>query len=153
MVSKKVTNTGTPLENNTELATFYVGKALCGIDILSIQEINKHFEVTTVPQSPDYVVGVLNLRGRIVTILDLGKKLGLSQIEKDKRNRNIIVRSQDEHIGLMVDAISDVVTAEKEKIEPAPSNISGLKGRFFKGVMKTKTSLIGILDIEEVLKD
>ncbi len=136
-----------------ELATFYVGKALCGIDILNIQEINKHFEVTTVPQAADYVVGVLNLRGRIVTILDLGKKLGLSQIEEDKNNRNIIVRSQDEHIGLMVDSISDVVTADTDRIESSPSNINGLKGKYFQGVLKTETSLIGILDIEEVLKE
>ncbi|MCP4118163.1 MAG: chemotaxis protein CheW [Desulfobacteraceae bacterium] len=136
-----------------ELATFYVGKALCGIDILNIQEINKHFEVTTVPQAADYVVGVLNLRGRIVTILDLGKKLGLSEIQKDKNNRNIIVRSQDEHIGLMVDSISDVVTADTDRIESSPSNINGLKGKYFQGVLKTETSLIGILDIEEVLKE
>lgn len=140
-------------ENSIKLATFYVGKALCGIDILNIQEINKHFEVTTVPQAPDYVVGVLNLRGKIVTILDLGKKLGLSQIQSNKISRNIIVRSQDELIGLIVDSISDVVTADHEKIEPAPSNIGGMKGKFFKGVMKTQSTLIGILDIEEVLKE
>ena len=139
--------------HSMELATFYVGKALCGIDILNIQEINKHFEVTTVPQAEDYVVGVLNLSGRIVTILDLGKKLGLSQIQEDKNNRNIIVRSQDEHIGLMVDAISDVVTADTDRIESSPSNINGLKGKYFQGVLKTETSLIGILDIEEVLKE
>ncbi len=138
---------------STELATFYIGSALCGIDILSIQEINKHFEVTTVPQAPEYVIGVLNLRGRIVTILDLGRKLGLSEIEKTKKSRNIIVHSQDEHIGLMVDAISDVVTVEADLIEPAPSNISGLKGKFFQGVMKTRNALIGILDIQEVLKE
>lgn len=146
-------NTATTRQVNAELATFYVGKALCGIDILSIQEINKHFEVTTVPQAPEYVVGVLNLRGRIVTILDLGKKLGLSEIEKTKNSRNIIVHSQDEHIGLMVDAISDVVTVDTDRIEPAPSNIGGLKGKFFQGVMKTENALIGILDIQEVLKE
>ncbi|MBF0201244.1 MAG: chemotaxis protein CheW [Desulfamplus sp.] len=140
-------------EKSTELATFYVGKALCGIDILSIQEINKHFEVTTVPQAPEYVVGVLNLRGRIVTVLDVGKKLGLSQIRAGKQNRNIIVRSQDELVGLMVDSISDVVTADQDRIEPAPSNIGGVKGKYFKGVMKTSKALIGILDIEEVLKE
>lgn len=145
--------TNAVMQSNTELATFYVGKALCGLDILGIQEINKHFEVTTVPQASDYVVGVLNLRGRIVTILDLGKKLGLSQIQDSKDNRNIIVHSQDEHIGLMVDSISDVVTANMKLIEPAPSNLKGVNGRFFKGVLKTETSLIGILDIEEVLKD
>ena len=136
-----------------ELATFYVGKALCGIDILNIQEINKHFEVTTVPQAADYIVGVLNLRGRIVTVLDLGKKLGLSEIKKTKSNRNIIIRSQDELIGLMVDSISDVVIADRGSIEHSPSNISGVKGKYFKGVLKTETSLIGILDVEEVLKD
>lgn len=140
-------------DTTMELATFYVGKAVCGIDILNIQEINKNFEMTSVPQSADYVVGVLNLRGRIVTVLDLGKKLGLSQIEKHRNNRNIIVRSQEEYIGLLVDSISDVVSAEKDNIEQPPSNIGGVKGKFFHGVLKTKNTLIGILDIEEVLKD
>ena len=136
-----------------ELATFYVGQALCGIDILNIQEINKHFDVTTVPQAPDYVKGILNLRGRIVTILDLGKKLGLSEIEGSKDNRNIIVRSGEEHIGLMVDSISDVVTADMNLIEHSPSNMNGVKGKYFQGVLKTKSNLVGILDIQEVLKD
>ncbi|MEA1968099.1 MAG: chemotaxis protein CheW [Thermodesulfobacteriota bacterium] len=143
----------TVFEKTMEMATFYIGKALCGIDILNIQEINKHFETTTVPQSSEYIVGILNLRGRIVTILDLGKKLGLSEVKRNKDNRNLIIRSQDEHIGLMVDSISDVVTAEKNKIEQAPSNIGGVKGKFFHGVLKTEKSLIGILNIEEVLKD
>lgn len=136
-----------------EFATFYVGGALCGIDILNIQEINKNFEITKVPQASDYVEGILNLRGRIVTIIDLGKKLGLERVNKDKDNRNIIVNSDDEHIGLLVDSISDVVLAQKSDIEPAPSNIGGAKGKFFQGVLKTETQLIGILDIDEVLKD
>ena len=136
-----------------EFATFYVGGALCGIDILNIQEINKNFEITNVPQASDYVEGILNLRGRIVTIIDLGKKLGLESVNKDKDNRNIIVNSEDEHIGLLVDSISDVVLAQKSDIETAPSNIGGAKGKFFQGVLKTETQLIGIMDIAEVLKD
>ncbi len=136
-----------------ELATFFIGDALCGIDILNIQEINRNMEATWVPQAPDYVIGVLNLRGRIVTVIDLGKKLGLSPILKNKDSRNIIIDSKDEHIGFMVDRISDVMLAESDKIEPAPANIGGVQGCFFKGVFKTETSLIGVLDIEEVLKD
>ncbi|NOX34899.1 MAG: chemotaxis protein CheW [Deltaproteobacteria bacterium] len=136
-----------------EFSTFYVGGALCGIDILNIQEINKHFEITRVPQASDYIEGILNLRGRIVTIIDLGKKLGLSPVNKDKDNRNIIVNSEDEHIGLLVDSISDVALAKRENIEPAPSNIGGVKGKFFQGVLKTEKQLIGILDIDEVLKE
>lgn len=138
---------------NMELATFYVGEALCGIDILNIQEINKHFDITNVPQAADYVIGILNLRGKIVTIIDLAKKLGLSRINSGKDNRNIIVNSEDEHIGLMVDSISDVVHGTSEEIEPAPANVSGIKGKFFNGVLKTEDKLIGILDIEEVLKE
>jgi purine-binding chemotaxis protein CheW len=136
-----------------EFSTFYVGGALCGIDILNIQEINKNFEITKVPQAADYVEGILNLRGRIVTIIDLGKKLGLEPASKAKNNRNIIVNSEDEHIGLLVDSIADVVLAKRSAIEPAPSNIGGVKGKFFEGVLKTETSLIGILDINEVLKE
>ncbi len=138
-----------------EFSTFFVGGALCGINILNIQEINKHFDITKVPQAYDYVEGILNLRGRIVTIIDLGKKLGLEQGNKNKGkdNRNIIVNSEDEHIGLLVDSISDVVIARQDDIEPAPSNIGGVKGKFFQGVLKTEKQLIGILDIDEVLKE
>ena len=136
-----------------EFSTFYVGGALCGINILNIQEINKHFEITQVPQASDYIEGILNLRRRIVTIIDLGKKLGLDPVNKDKENRNIIVNSDDEHIGLLIDSISDVVIAKADDIEPAPSNIGGLKGKYFQGVVKTDQQLIGILDIDEVLKE
>ncbi len=136
-----------------EFSTFYVGGALCGINILNIQEINKHFEITKVPQASDYIKGILNLRGRIVTIIDLGKKLGLSAVNRAKDNRNIIVNSEDEHIGLLVDAISDVVSTTKDTLEPAPSNIGGVKGKYFQGVLKTEKKLIAILDIDELLKE
>lgn len=146
-------NTVSISSDDIEFSTFYVGGALCGINILNIQEINKHFEITKVPQASDYIEGILNLRGRIVTIMDLGKKLGLAPVTKSKDNRNIIVNSDDEHIGLLVDSISDVALAKKDDIEPAPSNIGGVKGKYFKGVLKTDKKLIGILDIDEVLKE
>lgn len=134
-----------------ELATFYVGEALCGINILNIQEINKQFDFTTVPQSDEFVMGVLNLRGRIVTILDLGKKLGLSPVKKQKNNRNIIVNFYDEQIGLLVDSISDVIVADSDDLDPPPANLGGIQGSYFQNVVKTDRTLIGILDIEKVL--
>ena len=135
-----------------DLATFYVGDALCGIDILNVQEINKHMEITKVPQSPDYVMGILNLRGQIVTIIDIGKKLGLSPTKLSNQSRNIIVKSKEEYIGLVVNSIADVVRADSEKVESAPANIGGVQGKFFEGVFKTEDRLIGILNVEEVLK-
>jgi len=135
-----------------ELATFYVGDALCGMDILNIQEINKLMEMTKVPQAPDYMIGILNLRGQIVTIIDLGQKLGLGEVEISNESRNIIINAPGEHVGLLVTRISDVVMADPEKIESAPANMSGIQGGFFTGVYKTENKLIGILDIKEVLR-
>ncbi len=139
-------------DKTAELATFYVGEALCGMDILRIQEINKLLEMTSVPQAPDYVKGILNLRGQIVTVIDLSKKLGLPPRELNDETRNIIVNSEDEYIGLVVDRISDVVDADLNEVEPPPANIGGIQGKFFEGVFKTETNLIGILNAEEVLK-
>ncbi len=135
-----------------ELSTFYVGNALCGLDILQIQEINKLMEMTEVPQAPGYVNGILNLRGQIVTIVDIGKKLGLGETQKGPDSRNIVVSGKGgEHVGLFIKKIGDVVTAFPDQIESAPSNMKGIQGDFFVGVYKTENKLIGILDVERVL--
>jgi purine-binding chemotaxis protein CheW len=134
-----------------ELATFYVGNALCGMDILKVQEINKLMQMTKVPQAPDYVLGILNLRGQIVTIIDLGKKLGLGETDISQDPRNIIVNSAGGHVGLLVRKISDVVSADMEKRENAPANMRGIQGEYFTGVYKTDTNLIGILNVDKVL--
>jgi len=139
--------------DTVELASFYVGEALCGMDILKVQEINKLIEMTRVPQAPEYVLGILNLRGEIITIVDLGKKLGLKSTEMSHKTRNIIVNSNGEHIGLMVEQISDVIQAEWEKVEAPPANIGGVQGRYFIGVFKTEDRLIGILDVGKVLEE
>lgn len=139
--------------DNIEMATFYVGNALFGMDILKVQEINKILDMTTVPQAPDYVKGILNLRGQIVTIIDLGIKLGLPGIEIGPETRNIIVNSKNEYIGLLVDRIGDVERTSEDKIEAPPANIGGVKAMFFEGVCKKENSLIGILNVEKVLKE
>ncbi len=139
-------------QKSIELATFYVGDALCGMDILNIQEINKLMEMTKVPQAPEYIVGILNLRGQIVTIIDLGLKLGLGKSEVSGESRNIIISVPGEHVGLLVTRIGDVVMANSDKIEPAPANMRGIQGVFFTGVHKTVDTLIGILNIKEVLR-
>ncbi len=136
-----------------ELATFYIGGALCGMDILKVQEINKLMEMTKVPQAPKYVTGILNLRGQIVTVIDLGKKMGLTATDLTESTRNIIVNSDNEYIGLLVSRISDVVEARWEKVEKPPANIGGVQGAFFKGVFKTKDRLIGILDVNKILAE
>ena len=135
-----------------ELTTFFVGNALCGIDILQVQEINKLMKMTEVPQAPEYVNGILNLRGQIITVIDLGKKLGLGQTEINADSRNIIVNGLGEHIGMFVKQISDVATVNPRHVEPAPANMKGIQGEFFTGVYKTEETLIGILNVAKILK-
>lgn len=136
-----------------QLSCFYVGSALCGIDINRIQEMNRLMEMTKVPQAPSYVLGIMNLRGRIVTILDLGRKIGLAPSKTTATSRIIIVNSRDENIGLLVDHITDVVTSKWEYVDPNPSNIKGVKGKYFQGVLKSSKDIIALLDIGEVLSD
>ena len=134
---------------NVEISTFHIGDAVLGINILDVQEINKEFEITKVPQSSDHIAGVMNLRGRIVTVLNTDKILGLSN--DNKGNRIIIVDSKGEYIGLIADSIGDVVSADNNVIEVPPSNMGHIKGKYFQGVLKNKGQLIGILNIDEVL--
>jgi purine-binding chemotaxis protein CheW len=145
-----IKHTGTKI---VELATFYIGDSLCGMDILKVQEINKLLEMTEVPLAPDYVRGILNLRGQIVTVIDLGSKLNLSETATTGETRNVIVNSNGEYIGLLVDKIGDVERTAEDKIESPPANIGKIQGRYFEGVYKKEKSLIGILNVEEILKD
>jgi purine-binding chemotaxis protein CheW len=134
-----------------EYVTFYVGDILLGIDITGVDEINQHVEVTPVPHAPQYVCGVLNLRGEVVTVVDLRMILGLPQREIDRTTRTVIVRSKEEQIGLRVDRIADVVKARSDEIDPVPSNFGAVDGRFFKGVYKLETELLLVLNIDAAL--
>jgi len=135
-----------------ELTTFKLGTAIYGMDILKVQEINKLMDMTRVPQSSDYIRGILNLRGQIVTVIDLACKLGLPRVDVTQVSRNIILISKDEYFGLLVDGIGDVVRTSWDNVEAAPANLGGVLGAFFEGVVKTDRHLIGILNSEEVLK-
>ncbi|MBN1910154.1 MAG: chemotaxis protein CheW [Pirellulales bacterium] len=134
-----------------EFATFYVADLLLGVNILQVEEINRHVTLTPVPHSPDYVRGVINLRGEVVTVVDLKAILGLPEGEITKDTRNVVVNSKGEQIGLLVDRIADVVKAPGDMIEPPPANLGGVDGRYFKGVVKLQHDLLVILDVESAL--
>ncbi len=135
-----------------ELVTFYLDGSLYGIDILEVQEINKLQEWTPVPHSEDFVLGILSLRGSIVTIIDLCKKLCHTQTHVTDTSRTIIVNSQGQHVGFLVDAIGSVTTVDWDQVCDPPANVNGMQGKFLEGVLKTDNDLIAILNIEEVFK-
>jgi purine-binding chemotaxis protein CheW len=133
------------------VSTFHVGETLLGIDTLRVQEIIRVSDMTRVHHAPEYVQGVINLRGKIVTVLDLSRKLDFSTAEIGDESRVIIVDREDEYVGLLVDSISDVIVAERERMIPSPPNVEGTQEKFFQGVYQGDQGLIAVLDVEEVL--
>ena len=152
-----------------QYSTFRLGDRLFGLDLMMIREINRILDITPVPHAKEYIRGLINLRGQIVTILDLGVRLGLPRLDIGEDSHNIILKTNAELsaarqsgsgknfststdlMGFLVDAIGDVVEAEESSIEPPSANVSEAEGRFLSGVIKTETGLLVLLDIREVL--
>lgn len=136
-----------------QLITFHVEDLFLGVDINQVREINRQLDIAAVPHAPSSVSGVVNLRGDVVTIVDLRRVLRLPPHHVTSKSRNVVVMSGGESIGLLVDCVTEVVTAEAAEIEPAPSNVEGVDGRYFKGVYKLDCELLVILDVDKVLEE
>ena len=147
------TSSTATLGETQQFSTFYVGDLLLGVDIRLVQEINKQTDITPVPNASPHVRGVINLRGEVATVIDLRQVLGLPPAEIEGAARNLIVHSQGESIGLRVEKISDILTVGSEEIDPPPSNVDGVDGRFFKGVYTMDKDIVVLLDTEQVLND
>jgi purine-binding chemotaxis protein CheW len=134
-----------------QCVTFYVGDSLLGVPIQQIDEINRFLDLTPVPHGPAYVRGVINLRGEVVTVVDLRTILGLEPAEMTRNTRNVIINFNGEHVGLVVDRVADVVAARSDEIDRPPANLRGVDGCFYRGVYKLDSELMVLLDVEQVL--
>jgi purine-binding chemotaxis protein CheW len=134
------------------MVAFFLGTNQYAIDIARVRGINKLLPITEVERAPDYVRGLVNLRGQVVTVLDLNLRLGRPPTTFTRDTRIIIVSSEDEGVGLLVDRLNDVVHTAADMIEATPANLEGIQGDFFVGVYKAADSLIGILDVDELLR-
>jgi purine-binding chemotaxis protein CheW len=139
-------NSCEPIEQPALLATFYVRNSLYALEAAVVQEVVRLGALTPVHYAPPEVVGVINLRGRIVTVLDIGLKLGLAAIAPGKDARVFIIDQRDESIGLLTDRVSEVVETDGTNIDPLPANIPQHQARFFRGVCRTGGRVITWLD-------
>ncbi|MEZ6086781.1 MAG: chemotaxis protein CheW [Pirellulaceae bacterium] len=137
----------------SQYATFYIGELLLGIRIDRVQEINRHLEITHVPHANPAIRGVINLRGEVVSVVDLPRVLGLGTAEVSENSRNLIIQHDGELISLMVDRVADILSIEHESILPPPVNVKGVDSRFFKGVHTTENEIVVILEIDELLSN
>ena len=136
-----------------QYCTFYLGEKTYGLDILSIQEIVRLPDITPVPQAPEFVAGLTNLRGQIVVAVDLRKLFGLPPLPRSQAPINIILSSKEELLSLLADRAGDVIDFGDEAMVPPLSLLKGPTSDLIQGVFKLKDTLMNVIDTEAIFKD
>jgi purine-binding chemotaxis protein CheW len=136
-----------------QLVSFNIGGEEFGVDILQVQEIIRMLEVTRVPNAPEYVDGVINLRGRVIPIIDLRRRFGMPRKDHDKNTRIVVVELMGQVVGFVVDAVSEVLRIPRSVTEPPPSFVGGVREEYITAVGKLEDRLLILLDLEKVLLD
>lgn len=131
-----------------QFCTFFIQGLLFGVEVKTVQEVIQHQEMTRVPLAPDVVAGLINLRGQIVTAIDLRRRLGVRNQLDDKLPMNVVVRTSDGAVSLLVDEIGDVVEVEETDFEEAPETLSCTSRELIRGVYKLNRELLLVLDTQ-----
>ncbi len=134
-----------------QFATFYLDRLLFGVEVGKVQEVIRYQEMTRVPLATSVVTGLINLRGQIVTALDLRKRLELSERASDRLPMNVVVRAADEAVSLLVDEIGNVLEVQDETFEAPPETLRGVARELIRGAYKLKHRLLLILDTEKTV--
>lgn len=137
-------------QDSLQFATFYVGEQLMGVDLRQVHEINRHVDATPVPHAPEFVRGVVNLRGEVVTVVDLRAVLGIDGEVARGERRCVIIDAGGEKTGLLVDRIADVVAIGADQLDPPPANVGGVDGRRLIGVCRLEQALLVVLDVNAI---
>lgn len=138
-------------EEILQLVTFHVGDEEFGVEILEVREINRMMEITRVPHAPDFVEGVVNLRGQVIPVVDLRKRFGLGAVERDKNARIVVVELGDRVVGFLVDSVSEVLRVPRGVVEPPPAIVGGIDSEYIEAVVKLDDRLLILLNLQKLL--
>jgi len=133
-----------------QLVSFSVASEEYGLDILRVQEIIRTQQLTRVPNLPDYVEGVINLRGKVIPVVALRRRLGLESVVSDKNTRIVVVDVHGQTLGFIVDAVSEVLRISADTVEPTP-RIGAVEREYISGVGKLESRLLLMLDLERLM--
>ena len=139
------------VEATEHLATFFLGREEYGVDVRLVQEIIRVSEITQVPRAPEFIKGVINLRGRIIPVVDLKRKLGLGDVDVARQSRIVVVKIKERLIGLLVDGASQVLKVPVSTIEAAPDEVTEIDTTAIRGVAKLPGRLIILMDLNKTL--
>ena len=136
-----------------QIVVFELGSESFGIDIANVEGIVKMQEITQIPKAPDYMEGITNLRGSVLSVINLQKRFGMAEQEKTNDTRIVVVQVDKLKVGMVVSGVSEVLTLDDAVIEPPPAMISSATQAFITGVAKVDSRLIIMLDLEKVLSE
>lgn len=134
------------MSNSRQFCTFYLNDLLFGVDVQTVQEVIRYQAMTRVPTASRVVSGLINLRGQIITAIDLRRQLGMPDRAPDKLPMNVVVRGDDGAVSLLVDEIGDVREVSDELFEPAPDTLQGESRELIRGSYKLDNRLLLVLD-------
>jgi purine-binding chemotaxis protein CheW len=138
-------------EATEHLVTFLLGSEEYGVDVRAVQEIIRVTEITQVPRAPSFIKGVINLRGRIIPVVDLKRKLNLGEVAASRQARIVVAKLRERLIGLLVDGASQVLRVPVSSIEAAPDEVVEVNAHYLRGVAKLESRLVILLDLQAVL--
>lgn len=136
-----------------QLVVFQLGDETYGVDISTVREIIRMQSITQVPRTPEFVEGVINLRGRVIPVIDLHKRFGLPPVKETAQSRIIVVEVGGVTVGMIVDSVSEVLRLPTASIDPPPPDVSGVDTAYLRGVGKLEDQLIILLDLDKVLHE
>ncbi len=134
-----------------QLVVFDLASEAYGVDISTVREIIRMQTVTRMPRTPEYVEGVINLRGKVTPVIDLRKRFGLDESEEPLDKRIVVVDTGERSMGFVVDAVSEVLRVPSASIEPPSSVVMGVDSDYIIGIVKLPDRLISLLDLERVM--
>lgn len=144
---------GKPRDEVMQLVTFHLGTEEFGVNIHALQEIIRMMPITRVPKAPPFVEGVVNLRGQVIPIIDLRKRIGMTPAAHDKATRIIVVQLHKKTVGFIVDAVGEVKNIPSRVVEPPPPMVAGIESDYISGVGKLADQLLILLDLNMLLSE
>jgi len=147
-MSEKMQSGSDPI---TEWVTFRLDAEKYGIDVMRVREVLRNTEIAPVPGAPDFVLGIINLRGNVVTVIDTRKRFGLPPRDIDESSRIVILEAGDEVVGMLVDSVAEVVDLRASSIETAPNVGNDESAKFIQGVSNLDDGLLILVDLNKLL--
>ena len=136
-----------------QLVTFKLADETYGIDVMHVQEVLRISEIAPVPGAPAYVLGIINLRGNVVTVIDTRSRFGLPSAETDDSSRIVIIESEEMVVGILVDSVAEVVELNQSEIDSAPNVGNDESSRYIQGVANRESDLLIVVDLNKLLTE